>query len=410
MSAYRNNNLRIARMVDNFGINNHINKQPLINIPFFNSEYYYNNRQKYHYPHNFTDGNVLLNDLTNSLNKVLSKSVFDLVNCFICLCPAQDPLTCPKCNNFGCRKCLETYFGNARRKPCPICKQYITLNELDQNIVIKEIEEILNKDNTKKEKSKELSELISKKKKNFENQFINSNNILERLIKYQDTLKRFREEYDYFLLQIKQISAQIFNDYNQKIEQVINSLLSFNKMADSSIQKYNNIYRNSKNNFYNNNNIKDLINDILSLERMKFNYNHNDTEQFLNASFNIIPYTYLYHMKEIILIAKEVRGNNHQRFIGNDPKIGDYKLSYTFESEELKCYCRLMFTLKDDIQKTCFLITQILKKFNKESVFPMKFVRQDNKTYTYECKITSEEMKNTYDFKLNTDIVVFSLL
>jgi len=69
-----------------------------------------------------------------------------------------------------------------------------------------------------------------------------------------------------------------------------------------------------------------------------------------------------------------------------------------------------MFTLKDDIQKTCFLITQILKKFNKESVFPMKFVRQDNKTYTYECKITSEEMKNTYDFKLNTDIVVFSLL
>jgi len=404
--------LRIARMVDNFGINNHKNNNfgyQKNNLPQIGLQNNINENNNYYRPYNFTDGNMLLDDLTSSLNKVLSQSVFDLVNCFICLSPAQDPLTCPKCNNFGCKKCLKSYFGNANRKTCPICKQYITLDELNKNFVVKKIEEILNKNETKKKKYEELSKLILRKKKEFEDQNINSNNILERLIKYQDTLKRFREEYDYFLLQIKQISAQIFNDYSQKIEQIINSLLSFNKIADSSIRKYNDIYRNTQSNFYNNKNIKSLINEILSLERMKFNYNHNDTEQFLNASFNIIPSIYLYHMKETSLLSHDLGQNSHQRFIGNDPKIGDYILSYTFQSGEKKCYCRLMFTLKDNIQNMCFLITQIFIHNDKESVFPMKFVRQDNKTYSYECKINSDELKNCYNIRLNTDIVVFSI-
>ena len=85
------------------------------------------------------------------------------MNCFICLSPAQEPLSCPKCNNFGCKICLESYFRDDTTKPCPLCKQRINFNELKQNSVIKEIEEILNKDDTKKKKYDELANLILKK-------------------------------------------------------------------------------------------------------------------------------------------------------------------------------------------------------------------------------------------------------
>jgi len=389
----RNNNLRIARIVDNFGFNNFNNNNNTFNDPNNNC-----------HPFNLRDSSLFLNDLTSSLNNALSKSVTDLTNCFICLSPAQDPLTCPKCNNFGCRNCLKIYFGNTNRKPCPICKQFIKLSELKKNIIIKEIEDILNKNDSKKNKYKELSELISRKKQAFQDQSDNSNNILGRMLKYQDALKRYREQYDYFLLQMRQIIDKIFNDYSEKIENLINSLLSFNKNADSSILKYNNILRNNENNFYDNN-IKSLINEILSLERMKFNYNHNDTEKFLNTSISFVPSINIYHLKEQFL--KIV--NEHKNFTGNHFRIGEYTLSYNYESSEMRWDCKLIFTLKDDTKKMSFLITIKLLANNKETMHPMKFVRQDGKTYTYECRISSNDLINNTCYKMKTDVLIFSV-
>ena len=178
---------RIARIVNNFGINNNFNN---------------NNNRIEHRRYNFRDRNMFLDNLTSSLNNALSQSVVDLTNCFICLSPAQDPYTCPKCNNFGCRRCLESYFGNANRKPCPICKQFITLNELKQNNVITEIEEIINKNDSKKNKLRELSQLILRKKQNFQNNSVDYNNILEKMLKYQETLKKYKEEYNNFYIKL----------------------------------------------------------------------------------------------------------------------------------------------------------------------------------------------------------------
>jgi hypothetical protein len=373
---------------------------------FYNNNF--DNQNNYYHPNNFRDLNSFLNDLTSSVNSALSQSVIDLTNCFICLSPAQDPLTCPKCNNFGCKKCLESYFGYSYRKPCPICKQFITLNELKQNIVIKEIEEIINKNTSKKDKFKELSELILRKKQTFQDQAINSNNILERMLKYQEALKSYREEYNNFLLQMKQIIDNIFKENFQKIENLINSLLSFNKAADTSIQRYNDLYRNNNNNFYNNN-IKSLINDILSLERMKFNYNHTDTEKFLNSSISLVPSINIYHLKDQFLKIVNVDQSGYKYCTGFHFRIGDYELKYNYVPSEMGWNNKLIFTLRDDTKKMCFLITQILLINNKETMYPMKFVTQDGKTYTYECKILIDELRNGATYKVKTNVIIFSV-
>ena len=400
----RNNNLRIARIVSDFGFNNFNNNNNNFNNNYDNN---FENSNNFYYD-NFRDRNLFLNDLTSSLNSALSQSVVDLINCFICLSPAQDPLTCPKCNNFGCKKCLESYFRNSIRKPCPICKQYITLNELKQNDVIKEVEEILNKNDSKKNKFKELSQLILRKKQVFQDQSTNSNSILQRMLKYQQALKKYREEYNNFILQMKQIIDNIFNEYSQKIENLLNSLLSFTKVTDSSIQKYNELYIKNENNFYNNN-IKSLINEILSLERMKFNYNHRDTENFLNTSISLVPSINIYHLKEHFLKIVNLEQNKQKNFTGKHFRIGDYQLIYNFESSEKIWYCKLIFTLRNDSKKMCFLITQILLANNKESMFHMKFVKQDGKTYTYESKIVIDELRNGTCYKMKTNVLIFSV-
>ena len=65
---------------------------------------------------NINSSALFLDELNNSFKDNISKSIFDLVNCFICLSPANDPLTCPKCNNFACKKCLKKYFNGNREK------------------------------------------------------------------------------------------------------------------------------------------------------------------------------------------------------------------------------------------------------------------------------------------------------
>ena len=106
------------------------------------------------------------------------------MRCFICLEPAEDPMTCPKCNNFGCKKCLESYFKNSSIKRCPLCKQDINLKELKENLIVKNIEAILNKNNNKADKVKELSDLILKKKQDLKGESKSISIILDRIFKY----------------------------------------------------------------------------------------------------------------------------------------------------------------------------------------------------------------------------------
>jgi len=400
----RSNDFRIARIMNDFGSNNF----NLINNNFNNNNF--GNQNNFFGENSIKSSLMFLEDLNNSINKNLSQSVFDLVNCFICLSPAQEPLTCPKCNNFGCKRCLESYFGSDSTKPCPLCKQSINLNELKQNVVIKEIEEILNKDDTKKNKYNELSQLILRKKQNCESQYSDVNNILDRLFKCQETLRKYKEEYDYFLVQMKQIIDKIFNNYSQKIENLINTLLSFSKMTDTTIKKYNDI----ESNLYNNNNIKSLINEILSLERKQFNNNHNEIEEFLNVPIKIVPSINLYHVKKDFFFTDNFKRDDRQVFTGLHFRIGNYTLSYIFQPNEKRCLCRLYFTLKDDSKKMCFLITEVLAFNNKEIMIPMKLVEQDNKTYTYECTVFPDDINGLMDginkeFDLETQAIIFAV-
>ena len=67
---------------------------------------------------------IFLQNITSSLKKDLQKNItqstVDLVSCYICLEKVDDPLLCPKCHNFACRKCLKKYFGVQNKKKCGI--------------------------------------------------------------------------------------------------------------------------------------------------------------------------------------------------------------------------------------------------------------------------------------------------
>lgn len=91
----------------------------------------------------------ILNNLYDSISKDLSQSVRDLTNCFICLSPVVDPLSCPQCNNYACKECLKKYFDN-QSKDCPLCKGHVSFNDWKKNTIIDNIEKILNKNNEKK--------------------------------------------------------------------------------------------------------------------------------------------------------------------------------------------------------------------------------------------------------------------
>ena len=210
-----------------------------------------NQSQNNRYEDEEEDSFMLLNSLNDSLNKDLSQSVFDLVKCFICYNQVVDPLSCPKCNNFACSKCLEMYFQNRREKKCPICKQNIQKKELKKNELISEVEQILNKSESHKNKIDELSALIEEKKNLWENQANDINAILNRIFKYQERLEEYKREYEQFFLNCQKVIQKTFQDYQTKTEELVKSLLSYNKMANESIVLCENIYKKNKDNYYN---------------------------------------------------------------------------------------------------------------------------------------------------------------
>ena len=360
------------------------------------------------------DSFIFIDKLNDSINKNLSQSVLDLVNCPICYNPAKDPLTCPKCNNFACKECLEKYFGGLREKQCVLCKGMMKLSELKENRVIKDIEEILNKDANKKQKFEELSQLIIEKKKNWEDQTNNMNLLVEKVFAFQEEFNKYKNEYDLFLINIKNIIDKSFEEYNKKIEILINSLLSYNKVIDDSVNKYAEIYKKNQNNGYDNN-IKTLINEILSLERRKFNdRTHNETSQLLNGVTKFVPSINIYNVKEIKLKKNDFGKDTKLDFNGNHFRVGNYDLVYNINSfNDYKVSCKLNFTLNpDNNKKMCFLMSQYLR-FNgvKEKLIPMKLIQTDQKTYSYECEISCDDFYslNVDEVSIKTEALIFAL-
>ena len=136
---------------------------------------------------------LISNHIKKSLKKDLSESVMNLTQCFICLSVAKNPLTCPKCNNFACKDCLDKYFGEEEEKECPLCKNIIEKDKLKINKTIKEIEKILYSEKSKSNKIKELTKLVNEKKKKWEKQNPDLNNLINK-IKFPTKLFLFKSK------------------------------------------------------------------------------------------------------------------------------------------------------------------------------------------------------------------------
>ena len=375
-----------------------------------------NNPQNNDSMNNLKSSLLLLNEINDEINKNISKSVLDLVNCFICFSPANDPLTCPKWNNFACKKCLEKYFGGNREKKCPLCKRPIKLSELKENKIIKDIEEILNKDSDKKNKIVELAKLIEDKKRYWENETSSISNLIEKIFALQEDLQKYKKEYDLFLLNIKNLIDKIFEDYNKKIQNLVDSLLKYNKVTEESINKYALIYNKNQNNIYDNNNIKILINEILSLERNHFNNKtHNETNQFLNSCIKLIPSINLYHIKELKFTKDIFLKDSKRTTIGKHFKLGDFSLGYFIDNNKLyKALIKFVFNLNDDnTKKMCFLISQfVIYKNRKQNLIPMKLIQNVGNTYSYKCEVSFEEFYSldVNEVTMKTEALIFTAL
>ena len=355
------------------------------------------------------DNFSLLNSFNESLNKDLSQSVFDLVKCFICYNQAVDPLSCPKCNNFACSKCLEMYFGNQRAKKCPLCKQIIELKELKKNEVISDVENILNKVESHKNKIEELELLIKEKKNSWENQANNINSILNRIFKYQDMLKAYKKEYQIFLVNCQDVVQNTFEKYLKKTEEITQNLLNYNKLASQSIILYNNMSKRKKDE----KNIKDLINEIVNMERKQFNnknQSHDEIIKFLNAPIKMIPIINQYYVKEITLYEKEIKEYNKITKTGIHYKIGDFQLVYTLNiNEGYKVICEFSFKVKNGMN-ACFLASQTkIEKDLEQTLYPMQLVKHENNEFIYECyfPIDRNELGPHKWIKLKTDVLAF---
>ena len=353
----------------------------------------------------------LLKSLNESLNKDLSQSVLELVKCFICYNQVVDPLSCPKCNNFACKKCLEMYFGNQRGKKCPICKQNIEAKELKKNEIISKVEKILNKCESQKNKIEELAALIEEKKNSWKNQADNITEILNRIFKYQESLEEYKKEYELFFLNCQKVIEKTFQDYLKKTEELVQSLLNFNKLADQSIIICDNIYKKNKDNYYNDKNIGDMINEIMNMERKHFiDKNFEETEKFLNTPIKILPSINQFHIKETIITRNDILKFTKISKSGIHYKIGDFKIVYTFNIENgYKSICELSFSLKNKMN-ACFFVTQNkISKNGEQNVFPMKLTKNENNNFVYESVLPLEEFdeENQNSLKLKVDVLAF---
>ena len=397
-------------------------KNKMDNLEISNDEFEINDEDENDSNYQSNDNNlkssfISFDNISESVNAYLSQSVFDLVNCCICLSPVIEPLTCPKCNNFACKKCLEIYFENQRAKECPLCKRKIKLIEMKENKIIKTIEKILNKEENQNNKFKELALLIEQKKIGWKNQHDNINSLIKRILKYKKDLEHYKKEYINFILNSKILIEKTFEEFSQKLENLVKSLLSYDDIANESIHKYDIIYKNSQ---YNNGKIKNLINEILSLERKLFNLNdktYTETEDTLNNSLQIVPSINLYNINKKQYIKdsfnqKHVDINNGIHF-----KIGTYYLKYIFndnDKEQYKVTCNLCFSLNNnESKKMCFLLSQFLIfNNNKVKLIPMKLIENDgNNNFIYECQFDCKEFHNSEvnDVIIITKAIIFTI-
>ena len=376
--------------------------------------------------------NDLRDEITNNLNllhKNNSDIVLSLTRCFICLSISINPLTCPKCNNFACEKCLKKYFGYFNSKKCPLCKQNINYSELKKNEALIEIENILAKEKTVQNKLTDLSYMLNKQKLKYVNKENKLKDIINKILEYQEKIKSYRKEYEAFFLKCKKFLDQTFDEYERKINEVFNLLFS-NKEDYKDL----NIKNKASNNIITSPEEKTVcvIKDILSYERKAFNNknkNHFNDEhdkdfqtniltkenkkivlQFLSIPFLIEPNISYYNIGFINIDKKHLK--HHIKKKGYNEYLGDFFIQYFSEKEKEYSYlCEFRFSSKKRNNMNLFLAQK--KIINKKFIeaFPMKFEIDDGEDSLYESEVNFDEFKkkDIKEIAIEIKLQVFSI-
>ena len=303
---------------------------------------------------------LISNDLQARLKKDITESVMNLTQCFICLSIADYPLSCPKCNNFACKECLEKYFGEENEKKCPLCNQLIKKNDLKKNKTIREIEKIIYKEDTKNNKIKELSKIVNeKKKKLWENQEQYLNNLINNVIQYQENMRQYRKKYELYIIKWKQQIDKVFAQYEKKIEKLLDLLLQYRQKNSKDLSE--SIKSKEKKN------INSLVNEIVLLDRNFFNEENKKQEinykykangllediikksnEFFITPILIMPNISNYNIEILYIDQKEFKKGNITKKDYN-VHIGNYKLQHIFDTKNYLVKCKLLINNERDV-------------------------------------------------------------
>ena len=363
---------------------------------------------------------LISNDLQARLKKDITESVMNLTQCFICLSIADYPLSCPKCNNFACKECLEKYFGEENEKKCPLCNQLIKKNDLKKNKTIREIEKIIYKEDTKNNKIKELSKIVNeKKKKLWENQEQYLNNLINNIIQYQENMRQYRKKYELYIIKWKQQIDKVFAQYEKKIEKLLDLLLQYRQKNSKDLSE--SIKSKEKKN------INSLVNEIVLLDRNFFNEENKKQEinykykangllediikksnEFFITPILIMPNISNYNIEILYIDQKEFKKGNITKKDYN-VHIGNYKLQHIFDTKNYLVKCKLLINNERDV--SFFPIQKKILDEKFYEIIPMKDI-SGLIDYNYEAEFDINELKNNskITIRIETKVQIFSVI
>ena len=365
--------------------------------------------------------NMIDNSLLNT-NKDLGESVMNLTQCFICLSPAINPLSCPKCNNFACEKCFETYFSlDNNKKSCPLCKQMIYLSELKPSRFIEEIRIILNKEEKKSIKIKKLSKLFKEKKAIWANKESYINKLIDKMVKYQEDLKEYKKQYITFIESWRNKILKKFQKYEDEIDNLLIALETY-KESEKAKQSDEKESKENENIKTKDEKIKSLINEIISLERKYFNNKNNtiimddfntdivkDIKKCLANPFLLKPIIYTYNVATVNF-EKKYFSKKTVKKNGIDEHIGIFEIKYKFKYDGLyHSLCQLSFVSSSNA--TYLIIQRKILDDNTKIIIPMTLVNSENNSVKYEAEVYFDEFQKEkiLSIKMETIIQIVTL-
>ena len=368
---------------------------------------------------------LISNDIKTILKKDLPDNVIDLTQCFICLSIVSHPLSCPKCNNFACKKCFENYFGNQLTKNCPLCKQSINKKDLKKNKTMREIEKIIYKEDTKKNKINELTKLVDEKKKIWENQGTYVSNLIETVLRYQENLKEYRKQYELFIISWKEKIKKIFDNYEKKLEDLIELLINYKKKYTDdfklSIIKFNKI---KEDNTFTKKDIYSLVNEILTMERRHFNeeikknispkdkFNFSQiiklSKEFFIMPILIMPNISVYNIETNYIGKKDLKKGYIKKKDYN-VHVGYYQIQYIFDVNKYNALCKLY--IKNDKEISIITVQKKVIENKSYEIIPMKDI-SDYTHYIYETNLDLNELRddNKTNIRFETKVQIFNVI